>query len=42
MTDVEIEQTMEKLYLKGSNAKKIYSGPEYQNLDVYQINDSVF
>ncbi|MDD8043863.1 MAG: sucrose phosphorylase, partial [Verrucomicrobiota bacterium] len=23
---------------KGSNAKKVYSGPEYQNLDIYQIN----
>ncbi len=34
----EIDATVEGLYEKGSNAKKIYSGPEYQNLDVYQIN----
>jgi len=34
----EIENTVERLYEKGSNAKKIYSGPEYENLDLYQIN----
>ncbi|MDF7798015.1 sucrose phosphorylase [Pontiellaceae bacterium B1224] len=38
MDQEEIDATVEKLYEKGSNAKKIYSGPEYQNLDVYQIN----
>ncbi|MDZ8117661.1 sucrose phosphorylase [Pontiella agarivorans] len=34
----EIDSTVEGLYEKGSNAKKVYSGPEYQNLDLYQIN----
>jgi sucrose phosphorylase len=34
----EIEETLEELYKKGSNVKKIYSGPDYQNLDVYQVN----
>lgn len=34
----EIDATVDALYAKGSNAKKIYSGPEYQNLDIYQIN----
>jgi sucrose phosphorylase len=34
----EIETTVEGLYEKGSNTKKIYSGPSYQNLDIYQMN----
>ncbi|WP_022667563.1 sucrose phosphorylase [Desulfospira joergensenii] len=34
----EIDQTIEHLYKKGSNIKQTYSGPEYQNLDVYQVN----
>jgi sucrose phosphorylase len=34
----EIEDTSDELYKRGSNIKKSYSGPEYQNLDVYQIN----
>jgi len=34
----ELERTIEGLYQKGSNVKQIYSGPEYQNLDIYQIN----
>lgn len=34
----EIQLTLDKLYQKGSNVKKIYSGPEYYNLDVYQVN----
>lgn len=38
MSDDEIEQTVNGLYEKGSNVKRIYSGPEYQNLDIYQIN----
>lgn len=38
MTEDEIEQTIDNLYKMGSNTKKIYSGPEYKNLDVYQIN----
>jgi len=38
MSQEEIDSTMEGLFEQGSNAKKIYSGPEYQNLDIYQIN----
>ncbi len=34
----EIDDTLDRLYEKGSNVKKMYSGPEYQNLDVYQVN----
>ncbi len=34
----EIDQTIKKLYEKGSNVKQSYSGPEYQNLDIYQVN----
>jgi sucrose phosphorylase len=38
MTQEEIEQTIEGLYEKGSNVKRIYSGEDYQNLDIYQVN----
>lgn len=34
----EIEETTAELFKKGSNVKKNYSGPEYQNLDLYQVN----
>ncbi|MBU1196424.1 MAG: sucrose phosphorylase [Proteobacteria bacterium] len=34
----EIQQTIDELYQRGSNIKEMYSGPEYQNLDVYQVN----
>jgi len=34
----DIDRTIEGLYQKGSNVKQIYSGPEYQNLDIYQVN----
>jgi sucrose phosphorylase len=38
LSQEEIDSTIDVLYEKGSNAKKIYSGPEYKNLDIYQIN----
>ncbi len=38
LSQKEIDQTIESLYQKGSNIKATYSGPEYQNLDVYQVN----
>ena len=38
LTPEEIEKTTNGLYEKGSNVKRRYSGPEYQNLDVYQVN----
>lgn len=34
----EIDRTIDGLYAKGSNVKEIYSGPDYQNLDIYQVN----
>ncbi len=34
----EIEATVNALHEKGSNTKRIYSGPEYSNLDIYQVN----
>ena len=38
MSPEEIERTINGLYEKGSNVKRTYSGPEYQNLDIYQVN----
>ena len=38
LTEDEIERTLEGLDEKGSNTRRIYSGPEYQNLDIYQVN----
>jgi sucrose phosphorylase len=38
LSQEEMDSTIEGLYEKGSNAKKVYSGPECQNLDLYQIN----
>lgn len=38
LTEEEIEETKNNLFEKGGSAKKIYSGKEYKNLDIYQIN----
>jgi len=38
MSQEAIDRTMEGLYQKGSNIKRIYSGEAYQNLDIYQVN----
>ena len=38
LTPEEIERTLSGLDEKGSNTRKLYSGPEYQNLDIYQVN----
>jgi sucrose phosphorylase len=38
LTQEEIDQTIEGLYKKGSNVKRLYSGAEYDNLDIYQVN----
>ena len=38
LSEDEIKRTLDGLDEKGSNTRKIYSGPEYQNLDIYQIN----
>lgn len=34
----EVGKTVQGLYDKGSNIKPIYSGQDYDNLDIYQIN----
>ena len=34
----DIQDTIDQLYKQGSNIKEKYSGSEYQNLDVYQVN----
>jgi sucrose phosphorylase len=38
LSENEVERTLAGLDEKGSNTRKIYSGPEYQNLDTYQVN----
>ncbi len=38
LTPDEIDATLNGLDEKGSNTRKIYSGEEFQNLDVYQVN----
>ncbi|MCG6909813.1 MAG: sucrose phosphorylase [Deltaproteobacteria bacterium] len=38
LTPEEIERTLNGLDEKGANTRKIYSGPEYNNLDTYQVN----
>lgn len=38
MSDREIEETVDLLYQKGANVKRVYSSAEYHNLDIYQIN----
>jgi sucrose phosphorylase len=38
LSDAEIQFTQNMLYQRGANVKPKYSGAEYNNLDVYQIN----
>ena len=38
MSQEEIDQTIQGLYEKGSNAKRIYNTAAYNNLDIYQMN----
>ncbi len=38
LTPEEIDQTVEALYTKGSNANRRYSSASFGNLDLYQIN----
>lgn len=42
LTPEELQQTLDGLDEKGANTRKIFSGPEYQNLDVYQVNCTYF
>lgn len=38
MTPDEIDRTLNGLDEKGANTRKVYSGSEYKNLDIYQVN----
>lgn len=38
MSEADIAETRELLYKKGANVKEKYSGTDYNNLDIYQIN----
>ena len=38
MSDEEIERTRSNLFTRGANVKRIYNTPQYNNLDIYQIN----
>jgi sucrose phosphorylase len=38
MSDQEIENTKNNLYSRGANVKRIYNTPQYNNLDIYQVN----
>lgn len=38
LTEDEVAFTVDSLYEKGANVKRIYSSEEYNNLDIYQIN----
>ncbi|HUV49504.1 MAG TPA: sucrose phosphorylase [Anaerolineae bacterium] len=42
MSKEEIDRTINGLYEKGSNVKRIYSGHEYQNPDIFQVNCTYF
>ncbi len=42
LTQEEIDKTLNGLYDKGSNVKRIYSSAVYQNLDIYQVNCTYF
>ena len=34
----DLQRTLDGLDEKGSSTRKIFSGPEYENLDIYQVN----
>ncbi len=38
MTQEEIDQTKEYLFVQGANVKRIYNTIAYNNLDIYQVN----
>lgn len=42
LTPEELRKTLDGLDEKGANTRKIFSGPEYGNLDVYQVNCTYF
>lgn len=42
LDETELNRTLDGLYAKGSNVKRIYSSAAYQNLDIYQVNCTYF
>ena len=38
LSEEEIQQVTDKLFGEGASTRKVYSGPEYGNLDTYQVN----
>lgn len=42
LTQAQIDKTLGGLDEKGANTRQIFSGPEYQNLDIYQVNCTYF
>lgn len=42
LSDEQIDHTLDILNQVGSNVKKVYSGPDYQNLDIYQVNATYY
>ena len=38
MSDDEINRVLEHLFGEGATTRKVYSGPDYGNLDTYQVN----
>jgi sucrose phosphorylase len=42
LTQEQIDKTLRGLDEKGANTREIFSGPEYQNLDIYQVNCTYF
>ncbi|MDY3961799.1 MAG: sucrose phosphorylase, partial [Limosilactobacillus reuteri] len=42
LTDDQLSYTTNKLYEVGANVKRKYSGVEYHNLDIYQINTTYY
>ncbi len=42
MSQEEIDRTVQGLYEKGSNAKRVYNTATYNNLDIYQINSTYY
>lgn len=42
LTDDQLSYTTNKLYEAGANVKRKYSGVEYHNLDIYQINTTYY
>ncbi|MBP2058835.1 sucrose phosphorylase [Lactobacillus colini] len=42
LSDDELEDTTNELYKVGANVKRKYSGTEYHNLDIYQINTTYY